>query len=184
MKRTFIAIDIPANNFISTAFNEVKASLRHQKIKWTDAQLFHLTLKFLGDTENSIIPSIIESLKSITKNVSALKINLQGAGVFQNYRNPKVIWLGIKENENLISLQVAIDKEIQKFGYEAEQRKFSPHLTLGRIKWMNDTTELKKVIEKYKGADFGEFLIDQVIFYESILTPSGPIYKTLETFSL
>jgi len=104
--------------------------------------------------------------------------------LFKNLNNPRVLWLGIEESEYLQHVKKEIDQMMGNFGFAIEDRKFKPHLTLGRMKQINNKAKLKNVLEHYKEVKFQDFFIDNVIYYESRLTSSGPIYKVIKQIAL
>lgn len=180
MQRTFIAIKIPLSNSIEKVFTDFTNSLQAEKIKWVDPHQLHVTLKFLGDTDESVIPDIGKKLEKVCSNTQSIILSLKGVGVFKNYRYPRVIWLGIERNEALQDLQQKIEEAMIDFNFEPENREFRPHLTLGRIKWIDNISLLKQSISKYEEEDFGICEINEVLYYKSDLTQQGPIYTTLK----
>ena len=81
-------------------------------------------------------------------------------------------------------LKEKVDNVLEEFGFAKEEREFKPHLTLGRIKYIKNQLDLKNILSQYKDADIQEFKICEVVFYESQLTPAGPIYKVIKKFEL
>ena len=153
-----------------------KQTLSREKIKWVDPENMHITVAFLGDTDENIIPSISEIIKQISLDYPPIELIFRGAGVFKNLRDPRVIWIGTETNTVLQNLKIQIDNELSGFGFKSENREFKPHLTLGRIKWIKNITPLEEAIYQYKDHEVQRALINELIFYESILKPKGPIY--------
>jgi len=184
MKRTFVAIKIPVAKQKMEIINKIRGSLKNEKIKWVESWNLHITLFFLGDTLDDVIQPLAEKLEKQLNQVKYFKLRLKGLGVFQSVRNPKVIWIGINKSPELQMLKNEIDTIMVDFGFKAEEREFKAHLTLGRVKWIDSKPLIKKLIEENAETDFGEVAIDQVIFYESRLTPQGPVYKSLKQIDL
>lgn len=184
MKRTFIAIDIPASKKIKECLNILSTRLAGEKIKWTAYNNLHLTLKFLGDTEDKTIPGIESKLSEITKNIAAFQITIKNAGVFKNMRDPRIIWLGIEAGEELTELKNSIETEITLFGFPPEKRKFSPHLTVGRIRFLGNKNILSQIIDDYHSQILQQFTVPEIVFYESILKKEGPEYIPLGRYKL
>lgn len=184
MKRTFIAIKIPLTKNASELINEIKFELKEERIKWVESWNLHITLFFIGDTEENMIDEIGKSLSEKLENISPFNLKCENLGVFKNTLNPKALWIGIHESESLNGLKLAVNEALSMLGFSTEERLFKPHLTIGRTKFLNDKNRIKKLIEEYKDVVFQNLQIDKVSFYESILTPKGPIYKVLREFQL
>lgn len=184
MKRTFVALDIPSSNEIKECLKTMSDRLDNEKIKWADPNNLHLTLKFLGDTKESLIPDISDKLQKISDNLSGFTVKIAGAGVFKNLRDPRIIWLGIQENNTLFRLKNVIEKDLDSLGFQPETRNFSPHLTIGRVKFLRDRTGLTELLEVFGNKIILQFEVPEIIFYESILKKEGPEYITLGRFKL
>src|SRR3970282_1171741 len=98
----------------------------------------HITLAFLGNTQEIIIPLIENMLKEKCSGFGSFAVVLRGLGVFKSLRDPRIIWTGIEQSEKLKELNVIVVKELKNIGIVVEDRPFSPHLTLGRIKHIED----------------------------------------------
>ena len=162
----------------------LKESLSGSKIKWIEPYNLHITLFFLGGTDEKLIPLISERLKQLSLEFSSFRMEFEGVGVFKNFRDPRVIWIGIRDHFNICKLKSGIDDELGKFGFEAEKREFRPHLTIGRIKWIRKISVLEELVESYKNDEIQKTGIKEIIFYESILKPDGPLYLPLSVASL
>jgi 2'-5' RNA ligase len=184
MKRTFIAIKIPLLKQKQELVFNVQQQLKDEKIKWVDLWNMHVTLFFLGDTKVNLIAVISEKIKEQLADMKSLKLKMNGIGVFKSLNDPKVVFIEIEASDELKNLKTRIDQAIVPFGFKNDKREFKPHLTLGRIKFIQDKTNLKRVLENSKFQDFGDIHVGEVLLYESILTPKGPIYKVLNRFAL
>ncbi|HKL08943.1 MAG TPA: RNA 2',3'-cyclic phosphodiesterase [Bacteroidales bacterium] len=184
MKRTFIALKIPVSKQTAEKIQEIKSELQEEKIKWVEIYNIHITLFFAGNTDEEMIQKISSHLEDLLKSKKSFTLKGKGIGVFRSLKSPRVLWLGIEKSEYLQRLKVEIDLMMKAFGFKIEDRTFNPHLTLGRIKWLNDKSNLKKIIEDYKDVEFQDFIIDEIIFYESILTPAGPVYQVIKQIEL
>lgn len=182
--RTFIAIDVKVEKPLSDKWAELKSLLRNDSIKWVDDRLLHLTLFFLGDTSNVIVNGISSKLQVELNKIPAFRLNLQGLGFFGNSRSPRVLWVGISRSEQLMQLHKVVTDCVSVFGFDVANEKFSPHLTLGRVKHIVSTEKLISLIKQSKELQFQQVEIDKVTFYQSILRPEGPIYKPLSEFKL
>jgi RNA 2',3'-cyclic 3'-phosphodiesterase len=184
MKRIFIAVKIDIGKNLLNMISDLKTGLKNERIKWTEIENFHITLAFLGDTEEDKIKSINKMLKSVCEGSGEFEIIIRGAGVFKNFKDPRVIWTGIEPSGNLNILQESIKSGLRDTGISLEERNFSPHLTLGRIKSILDIEAFKKLIEGYSNLELQNQDVTEVILYESSLFHSGPVYKPLNKFKL
>ncbi len=184
MKRIFAAIKIQPSENLFALIYQLKHGLRNENIKWVEPHNIHITLKFFGETEESKINIITEQLKIVADRHQQFMLNVCGAGVFGSSYNPKVIWLGIKEEAELLSLCRDVLDSMDKLGWAKDRQNLVLHLTLGRIKHIQDKAKLKTAIEKYKDVDIMEVNTTEFYLYESILKPMGPTYHVLETFKL
>jgi 2'-5' RNA ligase len=184
MKRVFIAIKADAGGELLRMLSTLRALLAPEKIKWVDPVNIHLTLAFLGDTEEEKIKVLAAMLKEKCTGFNDFEFVLAGAGVFKNYSDLKVIWTGITLSDRLTELSNAIADGLKENGFNIEERPFRPHLTIGRIRSIADAENLKKVIERYRETEFQTVPVKEVILFESILMQTGPLYKPLGMFKL
>ncbi len=184
MKRIFIAVKVEPGGELLRMILSVKALLGAENIKWVDPANIHLTLAFLGDTEEKRIKILATMLQDKCKSFNKFDFKLAGTGVFKNYWDPRVIWIGIRSQEMLSKLNETISNGLKENGFETEERQFKPHLTLGRVKSAKNTENLKTVLEKYKDTEFQKVEVMEVILFESILMQTGPLYKPLGKFQL
>jgi 2'-5' RNA ligase len=185
--RTFIAIDVPS------AVLDTIIRIQHQfkslglHASWVKPGNIHLTLKFLGDTDPDRIPGIQDKLTEILASFPPFQLSLESAGVFPNTQNPRILWVGLKDEEKALrTLQASIEKTLESVGFPKEQRPFSPHLTLARIKTPKGKKELKDELDAIneEGIDPHPFEVGNIHLYESQLTPKGSIYTVLANFKL
>ena len=184
MKRTFIAIDIPASVKLKKLLELLRADFREDKIRWVDPEILHITLSFLGDTSEQQVNYISEQLEKICSGYSSMELHLKEVGVFPNLRKPKVFWVGIERNKLLENLQEEIKVMLHDYGMNRDEKSFNPHLTIARIKWIDDIDKLKYLLQKYRGETIQKTKIGAVIYYESKLTANGPIYNPVKKFPL
>jgi len=176
--RAFISINLPSDFSISLNFNELKGI----KFKGVEDKNMHITLKFLGEINEKDVDEISDALKFI-ENEKKFKFSLEGISAFPDEDYVKVLWIKIKDGyENICELERRIDKALKsKFGSE---NNFVPHLTVARIKYVNDKNSLKNFIEKYKNFKFGEFTAEKVSLMKSVLKKDGPVYTEIKNFLL
>jgi RNA 2',3'-cyclic 3'-phosphodiesterase len=176
-KRLFIAVKIDNSTSLLRILEETKSCLNYEKIKWVDPDNLHLTLVFLGDTEERIISKIkiaIDKIKSVQFN-----LQLNSIGVFRNINFPTILWFGIKSNKIISNLKNTIDMQLNSIGFAIEAREFKPHLTIGRIKYITDKKNLEILLKKFSNRNIALQLVSEIILYESILSSEGPTYKVI-----
>ena len=184
MQRVFIGLKVNPGDLLMRISGSLRALLGNEKITWVDPANIHLTLAFLGNTEEELIKAVSIMLKKTCTGFGDFKFNLTGTGIFRNFNDPKVIWIGIEPDEKLLHLNNLIMTVLKDAGFRLEERPFRPHLTLGRIKFIKDVNALKSALEKYYDIPIQQVHVEEVILYESILKPTGPIYKPIGIFKL
>ena len=181
--RAFLAIDLdedlkPKINKIIKEFSGIDT-----KIKYVELQNLHLTLKFFGDIDTNGLNLLKEAIDNVVSQFDPFKIKITGCGAFPNTNHIKVIWVGIEEDEIIRDLHDKLDKEFARLGFEKD-KKFSTHLTVGRMKSAKNKNMVKDVIEKYSEFEIGEMEVTNISLKKSTLTPSGPIYEDMKVFEL
>jgi RNA 2',3'-cyclic 3'-phosphodiesterase len=177
--RCFIAIGVPEP--IKTDIGEVIDILKKHDadIKWVRPENMHLTLKFLGGTDEALLPKIKESLSDIVSSYAPFYIRIYGTGVFPNKRYPRVIWIGIEDPDILKKLKEDIEDSMSIFGYQREDKEFNPHLTLGRVRSQKGVVQAVTELDNFKGKEFGSFSVERIELMKSELKPGGPEYGCL-----
>ncbi|WP_296848219.1 RNA 2',3'-cyclic phosphodiesterase [uncultured Methanobrevibacter sp.] len=181
--RAFLAIDLdddlkPKINKIIREFKKTNAN-----IKYVDLQNLHFTLKFFGDIDTEGIDLIAEKIEKVIKDFDSFNIKIKGCGAFPNTNRIKVIWLGLDEDKILKELHDNLDKEFNSIGFDLD-KKFSSHLTIGRMRSAKAKDKVKNTLDLYDGIDVGTMEVKTVTLKRSTLTPSGPIYEDLIEFRL
>ncbi len=183
--RCFIAIDISddVRRSISAIINNC-SKYSNDSIRWISSENIHLTLKFLGEVNEDIIFKIKESLESVCKKHGVFKINVKGVGVFPSPKYANVLWAGVEDSEQLKSLYTDIEDAMSKIGFEREKRRFSPHITFGRVKHRRQIDIVLKELYTFKDTIFGSIEVNEVLLMKSILRPSGAEYTVTARFRL
>jgi 2'-5' RNA ligase len=182
--RCFIAIDISDDIKKSIAKVIENLGYKIKGIKWVDPQNIHLTLKFLGEIDDKKINLINERLSILSKRHSVFDVSISNVGGFPNLKNPKVLWVGINDSEKLTNLYNELENALFEIGFGKENRKFSPHLTIARIKDKRDADLILRHIMEYKNYFFGEMKVCEIVLMKSTLKPSGAEYTKLNVFKL
>jgi RNA 2',3'-cyclic 3'-phosphodiesterase len=178
--RTFIAVKIIAESELLTFIDQCRKTFAGEHIKWVEEKNLHLTLKFLGETTEAQIAEIEETLIKIASQFQPFNFMLEGTGYFKSGRQPSVVFAGIKNLSELESLAAGINVNLANVGFSKETRAFKPHLTLGRINFLKDKKRFYDFLEEYKDTRFQQVKVDEIVFYQSILKPTGPVYIPLQ----
>lgn len=187
--RAFVAIELPEP--IQAILYQLQGELKKSKIasvKWVTPEGIHLTLKFLGNVDAGEISKLSEALSEAVKGVVSFKLELGNLGAFPNIHSPRVVWVGLAgELEWLRTLHNNIECVLIPLGFSAEQRAFSPHLTLGRVREDASSDEGHRLGEKVsllKMEGKSSFMVDSLSLMRSTLTREGAIYSRLASFEL
>jgi len=185
--RTFIAIPLPLEikNFLANLEEELKTC--QADVKWVNSTNLHLTLKFLGEIKEEKIILIKKIIDKISQETHKFIISLSTLGTFPKTHLPKVIWVGIENEEEAKNLAKRLEEDLYKIGFPKEKRPFSSHITLGRLRSFKNIKILVDKLENLKDyplREKKEFLVEKIILYKSNLTPQGPIYEELYSQSL
>lgn len=160
----------------------------HSCFGWTKLSSVHLTLRFLGETTDRQRAMIAEGLGDIARRRPPLTLVIEGVGAFPNVRRPRVLWLGLHgEDGSLQQLQADVERLAQSCGFEAETRRYSPHLTIARAKRDASVQHVQRAGEAIAElselgpteADEGAFLADTIVHMRSELHPDGSVYTRL-----
>ena len=180
--RVFLAVDIPEE--IKAKIRDIQKNFEKERfdIKFVEPENLHITLKFLGEVSEEEIEKVKRQVSSVVKDFSVFKIEMKEFGYFGNEKYIRTLWIGIGNKERLIEL---INKLNKKLDYiRKDKHKPSPHLTIGRLKSGKNREYLLKIIEELKYVKIGEVYVKEIKLKQSILTPQGPVYRDIETFSL
>ena len=166
MPRLFVAIDLPAH--IRERLSPICCGL--PGARWVDPDRMHLTLRFIGDVDSTVFNDVREALTEVRS--SPFSIQLEGVGFFPPRRQPRVVWVGVKKNEQLVQLRNRVESVLVRAGLEPEGRKYSPHITLARL---NNTPAAKiGAFLAHNGLFMTEeFPVNEFLLYSSVLNSKG-----------
>ncbi len=181
--RAFIAVEIPL--VIRQTVHNVTSNLRKgtgSLIRWVPTENMHLTLKFLGDISPANVDMLTQMMRAEADHFNCFEFHLIGLGSFPSAKRPRVIFIGIQAPAGLVALHRGIESASRRLGYESEERGFSPHLTIGRVKQNVTTSEqqiIRRALEETKIDSLGTARVDSVHLYKSDLKPTGSVYTRL-----
>jgi len=176
--RGFIAVDIPSSQIINELASQIKNSGANTKV--VETENIHITLKFLGDTDEGSVDNIEDIIKGSVENIDPFEIKLIGTGVFPNPNYIKVMWIGIQDNGELSKIAGYINEKLTDFGFENDRRGFSAHLTIARLRSARNKEKIVEIVEKYREKEFAKIKVESIKLKKSELTPKGPIYSTIK----
>ena len=182
--RTFIAIELSeeVRQVVSSVLLRYQGLIPSGWVKWVPTKNLHLTLKFLGDTPITTIPSIQEEMDKIVATTPTFQFTAAAAGMFPSARKPRVIWIGLDNKLTLTGLSKNLDDVLALLAIAREEKPFSPHLTIGRVyNGLSDDQLLKlgEIILRNQPGEIGKVLVDHISLVKSDLLPTGPVYSAL-----
>jgi len=181
MIRLFVALIIP-EEVKSEIFKHSYAVAENQSgFRWEANDKVHLTLKFIGEVKEELLPQIIDQLEFLTK-YSSFDCKISKFGFFFRDNEAKILWCNLETDDSIILLVNEVNNSLQQFEIETEKRKFKGHLTLLRIK-NRVSEEFNKRFKEYK-FDLIEFNTNQIALIQSVLKPTGSEYKVLKIYEL
>lgn len=173
MIRTFIALELPQE--IKAYLGEAISLLRQKNrgVKWVQPEGLHITLKFLGNIDEGLVPSLSGELDVLAAAFPAAHVSLTRLGAFPDMKRPRVVWAGLEGDTGiLVDIAAKTDLMCTSFGMDPEKRPFQAHITIGRLK-------IPTVVDLAQEFGKKDFVIKNLMLYKSELTPSGARYSVL-----
>ncbi|MCE2391282.1 MAG: RNA 2',3'-cyclic phosphodiesterase [Proteobacteria bacterium] len=179
--RAFVAVELPsaARESLATLQDRLRGALPAD-VRWADPQTAHLTLKFLGEIDDSRVDPLIERCRARVAGLGEIDVELAGLGVFPDAKRARVLWLGVRSGtRELARAARRLDAAAARLGVERERRPYRAHLTLGRL-----PTPAPLAVERLEGPKGIAFRAGDVVFYESRLSPRGARHIPLARLAL
>lgn len=183
--RSFFAVDLREK--IKEKIAEKVRGLKrvNADLKIVKRENWHITLKFLGDIDQSQVRRIKKKLKRVVNQLKPFKISLKGGGVFPDLDYIKVIWVGLnKGSDKVKELNREINRVLEGMDVAESHHEYTPHITIARAKSGRGKREIQGFVESLKDEKFGEQVIKKIKLKESILKGEGPKYSDLSIFDL
>lgn len=184
VKRTFLAAKVDAGPELVQLAGILQRELTGERINWVAPENYHVTLRFLGDTPDQMVRYISGMVRQFPEIFRKSSGTIEGLGTFEQNRIPSVLFAQMNGLPLLDEIAGFVENKIQGMGFLAETRSFKPHLTLARTRNLKDARHFFQVVEKLSPFFNQEVTVEKIIYYESILSPGGPEYKSLETVFL
>jgi len=184
--RVFIAaeLDDAVRGELKRVQQQLKGERAAQLVRWVAPQNIHLTFKFSGNTPETKIPSLKEAISHAAADGAPFVLTVRGLGCFPNTRRPNNIWVGLEGDVARATLLAQrIEEECAARGFARDERGFTPHLTLGRVRREaanHDRAAIGELVKNFPITSFGTLQVDALYLIQSDLQPSGPIYTVLD----
>lgn len=178
--RTFIAVEIHAA--IRRRIEGLQESLAPAAagVKWVEPENIHLTLKFLGEVDEREVYNVCKSVEAAVADTAPFEMTVAGVGAFPNASRPRVIWAGVGQgSQDLTAIHDAIDESLEGKGYPREDRSYTPHFTIGRIRRTVPNPRLQNALDQQANWEAGSCPVREVLIMASQLGPKGPQYSVM-----
>jgi len=184
MERLFVAVKLDSDKDFIATYQALRNSLVLERIKWVELQNMHLTLKFLGKTPDEQKPQLHAALLAAASRHTEFELQLNKTGIFGSSYHPRVIWLGDDDSQEIRLLGEDMLNGLDAAGFPRDRQNFVPHLTLGRVKQINNKKHFQKVMNQFRFAFSLYVNVKEFVLYQSILKPGGPVYIALKRYRL
>ena len=180
--RTFIALEL--SDSLKEGILALTEELRGRGLRasWAGRPTLHLTLKFLGDVEESKLPEVVAAVVRASSRVSSFGFETRSLGAFPSARRPRVLWVGVEPVDQLFALHGALEGELAELGFPRETRRFHPHVTLGRMR--DPRAESVQEILDELVAPKERVEVSEVRVMRSTLRPGGAMHELVEAVPL
>lgn len=183
--RAFIAIEIqePALSTLGRLLERLGKQL--PQVRWSTVEQLHVTVKFMGQIDNRLLPEICQCLRLAASHLEAFEISLANLGTFPTGKAPRIVWAGIGSGtEALCQLHTELDASLAELGIAREGRKFTPHLTLGRVARGQDPGEITRIVDKASDSLKTQCSVDEILMMASNRVQGRMVYETIDRVAL
>jgi 2'-5' RNA ligase len=180
--RLFTGIDLPGEVIgnLDLLMRRLRPTAR---LQWSPIENFHITTKFIGEWAEGRLEELNAALRGLPGQ-DAVRVAIRKLGFFPNPHAPRVFWAGIEASPELAALAAGTEGALAALGVGREERAFSPHLTLARIKDRVPMEPLREAMARLPSLEFGEFAADRFFLYASRRSPSGSVYTKISEFPI
>lgn len=180
--RSFISVDMEPTDALSQLLEGLRSA--DADLKVVKPGNLHVTLKFLGDIDETAIDGISERMARSADGLQPFTVIMKGMGAFPSLSNIRVIWVGLENAEGLSSMAERLDTSLREIGFERDKKGFRPHLTVARARSPRGVAGLQHLMNSNVATDFGSSEVDRMVLKKSVLTPKGPIYSDIREIPL
>ena len=177
--RSFIAVDLDDEKLLQSIVEAQQTLSRAGgDLKLVEPQNIHITLRFLGEIRQELVQEIIEQMKEVR--FSPFTARFKGVGVFPNVHRPRVVWIGIEDGAKEMSdISNVLEKGLRTLRVQPDNRGFTPHLTVARVRSGRNISELSRTISEMQDMEFGSIGVNCVRLKKSTLSSGGPMYEDI-----
>jgi 2'-5' RNA ligase len=181
--RAFLALEIP--NHVRSRLAAAREVLRHEmpRARWTRPEGWHLTLKFLGETQQRVLADLVTELTPRIRGLGVVTVKLGQPGFFPSSARPRVAWVG-GSVEGADKVVEAVEEAAEAAGFPRERRRWSAHLTMARLKSQWSTHAVNRFLEWGDHLELEAFRCHEVVLFESDLQTGGAVYTALDRISI
>jgi len=183
--RLFVSVDLP-DDFAEPVADLQAEFAEASGLSFTDPEQAHLTMKFLGDTDEDSLPDLERELEAAVDDadIDPFTVRYGGLGVFPTLEYISVLWLGVEDGgDELTRPHESIEARTTDLGFDPESHDFTPHVTLARMEHAGGKELVQELVAE-RDPTIGETRVDEIRLTESTLTEDGPVYSTVESFPL
>lgn len=180
--RGFIAIDVPTSPSLDALAADLQKASPSLKVVPTDH--LHLTIKFLGETEEGLVPEILTAIREAAAGIQPFEIRVKGTGAFPSLTRMNVIWVGVEGAEPIARIAERLESSLEPLGFPRENRRWTAHVTLARVKGHRDLDRARRILESRASESFGSHVVDTIHLKKSVLTPQGAKYSIVGSVPL
>jgi len=178
--RCFIAIELPEEVRNQLLTLQRRQAALDRGIRWTQPEQMHLTLKFLGEVPDAEVLRTGEAMAAVATKFSPITLAVRGVGCFPPGGAVRILWVGIDDPTGVLGrLRNACEEAFASLGFARERRGYTPHLTLGRVRDPGFSVQIREAVRKEAGFDAGRVRAEEVVLFQSILSPAGSTYIPL-----
>jgi 2'-5' RNA ligase len=179
--RTFIAVDVDKTLRDRMIALQDRLAASGVDVKWVEPDNLHFTLLFLGEVDERDLIGVCRATTQACSELAPFNCDLEGVGCFPNERRPRIVWVGVGAGvDEFGQLHDALEKPLLELGcYRREERHYTPHITLGRVKHEGENEALVKNLQKLKKWQGGQMQVGEVLVMSSQLTSKGPVYAVM-----
>ncbi len=183
--RAFVAVNLDQGLKDGLAKVQERLKATHADVGWVRPESLHLTLKFLGQVEEGRLGAVAEAIATAAAGCGSFRLALGGLGAFPQPRAARVVWIGVQQGaEALGMLQARVEAGLESLGFAREERPFSAHLTLGRVRGPGHREQLAVALTSIPAEPLGEMMLQRIELMRSELGPGGARYTVLRTCPL
>jgi 2'-5' RNA ligase len=178
--RTFIAVDLPKTIRDKAVALQGELAQTGVEVKWVEPENLHVTLVFLGEVADKDVPQVCEIAQEAVSGMTPFAASIETLGCFGNPRRPRTIWVGVGQGtQEMVTIHDNLEVPLLDLGYRREERKFTPHITLGRVRSERPADRMAAALRENAAWKGGDMTVGEIHIMGSELTRDGPVYTVL-----